>query len=141
MVNRQDPRELVHQFIDHINAHDASALADLMSEDHRFIDATGACHCGREEMRGGWEQYFACFPDYRVDIEEEMVDDGVVAVFGWASGTYSGTSESDAPKTWRIPAAWRARTRDGHVTEWRVWSDIEPMTRSMGIRRETRQRL
>jgi len=138
MANRADPRQLVDQFIDRINAHDADALAELMSEDHRFIDAAGECHSGREAMRRAWEQYFACFPDYRIDVDDEMIDGEVVAVFGWASGTYSGTIDSDASKAWRIPGAWRARTRESHVTEWRVWANIEPMMRSMGIRRQAR---
>ena len=102
-----------------------------MTADHRFIDATGSVHAGREQMTAGWRQYFAMFPDYRVEIESTVEEAGLAAGFGWAAGAFHG----EAAKSWRSPAAFRLVARDGLVAEWRVYADIEPMLRSAGIKR------
>jgi uncharacterized protein (TIGR02246 family) len=78
------------RFVAAINAHDVSALAALMTHDHRFVDATGAVHEGREPMKVGWRQFFEAFPDYRVGVRERVLDGPVVAMFGEASGTFAG---------------------------------------------------
>ena len=57
---------LLKEFAARINAGEAAGLAALMTEDHRFVDATGAVHAGRETMTAGWRQYFGMFPDYRI---------------------------------------------------------------------------
>ena len=55
-------------FVERINACDAEGLCELTTEDHRFVDSTGAAHVGRERMRVAWLQYFAMFPDYWIAI-------------------------------------------------------------------------
>jgi ketosteroid isomerase-like protein len=64
----QDALQVAEAFIAAINARDLAALAKLMSEDHRFVDAAGALHVGRGPMTSGWAQYFAAFPEYRIDV-------------------------------------------------------------------------
>src|SRR5262245_30640057 len=49
-------------FVERINACDAEGSCELMTEDHRFVDSTGAAHVGRERMREAWLQYLRCFP-------------------------------------------------------------------------------
>jgi len=122
---------IVRQFVAAINAGDVPAIAACMTEGHRFIDATGAAHSGRETMRSGWEQYLAVFPDYRIEIEEVIAGEATVAAFGWATGSFHGGKDP----VWRIPAAFKATIRGGLIDEWRVYADIEPMMRSMGIQR------
>jgi ketosteroid isomerase-like protein len=119
--------EVAARFVAAINAHDPAALAALMSEDHRFIDATGAVH-GPDEMRDGWRQYFATFPDYRIAVEVTTEAGEAVGLFGWASGSHAG-------RAWRFPAAWLAIVRGDQLAEWRVFCDVEPMLRSMGAGR------
>ena len=46
--------ETVLDFLDRINKRDADKLAELMSEDHVFIDSLGNTMQGREKMRAGW---------------------------------------------------------------------------------------
>lgn len=116
------------EFVARINTADVAGLAELMTEDHRFIDATGQAHSGRERMTQGWRQYFALAPDYCIEIEDMVVGSDRVALFGWASGTCNNTP-------WRIPAAWKAVVRDGLIEEWRIYADVEPMLQSMGIHR------
>lgn len=57
---------MVRQFVAAINAGDVPGIGACMTEGHRFIDATGDVHSGRETMRSGWQQYLALFPDYRI---------------------------------------------------------------------------
>jgi uncharacterized protein (TIGR02246 family) len=127
-----DPIATVRRFVASINAGDIDRLAAIMTEDHRFIDATGTVHAGREPMLQGWRQYFTGFPDYRIEVEDAIAQEDRVAVFGWASGSFQGNPE----RAWRIPAAWMAVVSGDRIAEWRVYSDIEPMMRSMEIRRE-----
>jgi ketosteroid isomerase-like protein len=46
--------DTVLQFLERINQHDADKLAELMTEDHIFIDSLGQSVRGRENMRSGW---------------------------------------------------------------------------------------
>jgi ketosteroid isomerase-like protein len=55
-------------FVERINACNAEGLCELTTEDHRFVDSTGAAQVGRERMRVAWLQYFAMFPDYWIAI-------------------------------------------------------------------------
>jgi ketosteroid isomerase-like protein len=122
---------LLLRFVACINNSDASGLAALMTDDHRFIDAAGALHAGREQMTAGWKQYFQMFPDYQIEIEATVGEGDSAAGFGWASGSFHG----EPGKRWKFPAAFRLIVRDGLVAEWRVYADIEPMLQSMGVRR------
>ena len=105
-------------FVHAINAHDAEAIAALMADDHRFVDAEGNEFTGREQMAGAWRFHFEWFPDYEIEIERMVSADGVSALFGWASATYAENGRS-----WRLPSAWLAVERDGLIAEWRVYCD------------------
>jgi ketosteroid isomerase-like protein len=125
------PLSVVRRFVARINAADVAGITALMTEDHRFVDATGAVHAGWRQMSAGWVQYLAMFPDYHIEIEETVAEGEVVAAFGWASGSFRG----EAGKSWRFPAAFRGAVREGRVAEWRVYADVEPMLQSAGTRR------
>ena len=51
-----NPVETVLAFIDRINQRDPDKLAQLMTEDHVFIDSLGQAVRGREQMRAGWRE-------------------------------------------------------------------------------------
>lgn len=121
-----DALEIVRAFVGRINAHDVDGLTALMSEDHAFIDATGQLIVGKDIMHVGWQRYFASFPDYRIEVDDLFASDDTVAAYGHASGGAS---------SWRIPAAWRGVIREALVAEWRVYCDVEPMLRSIGVHR------
>lgn len=127
----EPPVAVVRAFVAAVSAADVPAIVALMTADHRFIDATGAVHAGRDRMTDAWKQYFAMFPDYHIEIEDAVSQDNVVAAFGWASGSFHG----EPGKSWKFPAAFRCALREGRVAEWRVWADIEPMLHSAGMRR------
>lgn len=117
----------VLDFIDRINRHDADQLAELMAEDHVFVDSLGQTVRGRETMRSGWRGYFALCPDYRISHDEIFQDGNVVAIFGAAGGTIAAGGKLPAENQWRIPAAWRAVVESGLVKEWRVYADNKPV--------------
>jgi ketosteroid isomerase-like protein len=43
--------DTVLKFLERINEHDADRLADLMTEDHTFVDSLGHSVSGRENLR------------------------------------------------------------------------------------------
>ena len=114
------PVETVLEFLARINGRDPDKLAELMTEDHVFIDSLGQVVRGRETMRGGWRGYYGFCPDYWITHEEIFEKGDRVAVFGAAGGTIAGTQ-------WRTPAAWLAVVENGLVKEWRVYADNKPV--------------
>ena len=115
-----NPVETVLAFLNAINHHDSDQLADLMTEDHVFIDSLGASVHGREKMRIGWRAYFAFCPDYRVSHNDIFHTGNKVAVFGSAGGTIREIR-------WETPAAWRVVVHDGLIQEFRVYADNKPV--------------
>ncbi len=119
-------------FVRAINSHDMNALAELMTEGHRFTDSLGNVVEGREKMRAGWAGYFRMVPDYSIAIDETYGGGPVVVMLGVASGTYAPDGKLTAEKRWKTPAALRAVIVDGKVSEWRVYADNEPIRKLMG---------
>jgi uncharacterized protein (TIGR02246 family) len=121
------PVETVLEFLERINRRDVDQLAELMTEDHLFVDSLGQQVKGREKMRAGWRAYFAFCPDYWVSHEEILPSGNMVAVFGAAGGTISAAGKLPPENKWRIPASWLAVVENGLVTEWRVYADNKPV--------------
>ena len=122
-----NPVDTVIQFLECINRHDADRLAELMTEDHVFIDSLGQAVRGREKMWAGWRGYYALCPDYWVSHEEIVHNGSRVAVFGAAGGTIAANGRLLPGNKWRTPAAWLAVVESGLVKEWRVYADNKPV--------------
>ena len=122
-----NPVETVREFMSRINQGDADKLAELMTEDHAFVDPMGQAMRGREAMRAGWRGYYAMCPDYSVSCDTILSDGNVVAAFGSAGGTIAVNGELSPENGWRIPAAWMAIVENGLVKEWRVYCDNQPV--------------
>jgi ketosteroid isomerase-like protein len=118
-----EPRQVVLEFVRRINAHSVAPLADLMSQDHVFIDSTGQRFEGRELMRGGWAHYFNMFPDYSLQVESTLAHDDIVVAFGMARGTYRVKGELRDENAWAMPFAIRAVVAGQTVREWRIYAD------------------
>lgn len=127
------PAEVVAAFVARINAHDVVGLSELMTDDHVFIDALDNRGAGRDATRAGWKEYLALVPDYWIKVDTVLEDDGTVALFGRAGGTYAGGIPRGESGRWEVPAAWLAGVRDGRVAMWRVYADNLPMRRLMGL--------
>jgi uncharacterized protein (TIGR02246 family) len=121
-------------FVRAINLQDVDALAELMTEGHRFVDSLGNAAEGREKMQAGWAAYFLMVPDYTIAVEEVYGDGPVVVMLGVAQGTYSPDGQLKAENQWKTPAAFRALIEDGKVAEWRVYADNDPIRRRMAKR-------
>ena len=120
-------KETVLAFVESINAHDVNRLAQLMSDDHVFVDAHGNEVVGKEKMSVGWRGYFEWFPDYQIEVTEIFEgmlgeEDGqTFAMFGFAGGSFKGSADA----AWRLPAAWKAIAKDGRVALWQVFADTK----------------
>jgi ketosteroid isomerase-like protein len=119
--------EIAREFAARINRRDADLLAELMTEDHVFVDSMGGTMSGRDSMREGWIGYYEMVPDYWIKVEETMASGDVVIMLGSAGGTYSADGTLHAENRWETPAAWRAVIRGDRVAEWRVYADNEPI--------------
>jgi ketosteroid isomerase-like protein len=121
------PEEVVRRFMAAINDHDVEAILALMTDDHRYTDATGGSISGPDPLRAAWQGYFAWFPNYEISAEEVIASGNRVAVFGHAGGTFALGPGSVADNTWYLPAAWLADVRGDRVAHWRVFCDTEPI--------------
>lgn len=98
-------------------------MADLMTEDHTFIDSAGTTVSGREKMVAGWGEYLRMFPDYEINVESILAEKNLVAAFGSASGTYNGKRGLVPENRIEMPAAWRAIVENGKIKRWQVYAD------------------
>ncbi|MGO8759092.1 MAG: nuclear transport factor 2 family protein [Terracidiphilus sp.] len=123
---------VVEAFVRAINRQDVEALAERMTEEHRFVDSLDRVVEGRDAMRAAWKGYFALVPDYTIVVEETFCDGPIVVLLGTAQGTYAGGGQLTPENHWETPVALRAFVEDGKVAAWRVYADNEPMRRLMG---------
>ena len=122
---------VAQQFIRAINRQDVEAMAALMTEQHRFIDALGNLVVGSAAMRAAWAAYFRMVPDYTIAVEETYCDGPVIILLGTAQGTYSKDGALKPENRWSTPLALRAFVEDGRIAEWRVYADNDPMRKLM----------
>jgi ketosteroid isomerase-like protein len=115
--------DVVKAFIDAINEGNVSQLSSLMTEDHTFVDSGGGVVSGRDQMTTGWSQYFRMFPDYRIEAHDILQAEGLVAIFGSASGTYNGKRGLVPENRIEMPAAWKAVVDNGRIKFWQVYAD------------------
>jgi len=113
-------KENVLSFINAINASHFGRMQELMSNDHVFIDSQGHKTSGMDSLKKAWIQYFAMFPDYKIEVDEILEKDSLICVLGYASGTYKNMTNSNY---WRIPAAWSAIVEDNRIKQWQVYAD------------------
>lgn len=122
---------VVEAFVRAINRQDVEALAGLMTEEHRFIDALGNVFDGRETMRDAWKAYFRMVPDYTITVDEFFADEPIVVLLGTAQGCYAAGGKVTAERRWSTPVAIRAFVQEGRIAEWRVYADNEPLRKLM----------
>jgi len=130
-MNQQNAADVAMAFVTKINEHDVDGLVALMTPDHVFVDALNATFRGADQMRQGWKGYFAMFPDYAIEVIDELDRGNLVAMFGKARGTFAVNGLLPRENFWEIPAAWKAVVKDGLVAEWRVYCDNDPARKIM----------
>jgi hypothetical protein len=112
------------QFMDAINAGSIESLADLMTEEHRFVDSAGSITIGKDACLAGWRRFFVAFPDYQNFVDRIGTYDGTVVIRG---GSACSSPELDGP------ALWAAEVVDGLIDEWRVYDDTTQNRHLLGI--------
>ncbi len=107
-----------------INARDIDGLSELMTEDHTFIDSSNDAHAGKSEMVAGWKEFFEKYPDYQNIFTWVVVRNNTVLILG-----YSTCSEPILDG----PAIWTAESRNGRLSEWRVYLDTPESRTALGL--------
>jgi ketosteroid isomerase-like protein len=103
------------KFNEKINERNLEGLAELMTDDHTFIDNSGEITRGKDVMKEGWRKFFESYPDYRNVFTSVTVQNEVVVMVGYSTCSY---------KRLDGPNIWTAKVRGGRVSEWRVyWLD------------------
>lgn len=127
------PRRVALEFVARINEHDLGGLRQLMTSDHALVDALGIRIRGRQVVLQAWAEYFRVVPDYWVRIDDALQHRDVVALFGAAGGTCSGSAPRSVTGSWGVPGAWRFLVRGPLAAAWHVYADSLPLRRLMGL--------
>ena len=99
------------RFNEKINQQDLEGLAELMTDDHTFVDAAGNITKGKKVVKEGWRGFFKKYPEYRNKFTSVTVQDNIVVMVGYSTCSYK---QLDGPNI------WTAKIRGGRVSEWRV---------------------
>jgi len=103
------------RFNEKINERNLEGLAELMAEDHAFVDSDGTVTKGKTVMKDVWAKFFDLYPDYRNVFTSVTVQGNVVVMVGYSTCSY---------KPLNGPTMWTAKVHGGRVSEWRVyWLD------------------
>ena len=100
------------RFNERINQQDLEGLAELMTDDHKFIDNAGTVTKGKNAMKEGWREFFKKCPDYRNAFTSVTVQDNVVVMVGYSVCSF---------KPLDGPNIWVAKIQGERVSEWRVF--------------------
>jgi hypothetical protein len=102
-----------------------------MTPDHRFIDSDGTEYSGCDQVRRGWESYFAMVPDYKISVKDVFARDNTVVLLGITEGTFENNGTLDAENHWEVPAAWRVLVEGDRVAAWQLYVNPIPMQEIM----------
>lgn len=126
-----NPSELVLtalRFNEKINQRDLEGLAELMTDDHTFIDNSGEITKGKDVMKEGWRGFFEEYPDYRNTFTCVTTQDNIVVMVGYSTCSYEPLDG---------PSIWTAKVRDGRISEWRVyWLDQRSSMEAVELQKE-----
>lgn len=118
-------KDTIIEFVKQINNHNVEGIANLLTDDHSFVDAYGQCITGKEEMKKAWKVYFDWFPDYVISISEIIIGKQCTTMLGFASGTYKGIKNETNSFYWRLPAAWKIIVENEKIKHWQVYCDTK----------------
>lgn len=109
-----DPKSIALQFNDCINNRNIDGLAQLMKDDHTFIDTADRTVHGKQNCLSAWREFFRLFPDYKNIFKTVKAKGSFVTMIG-----HSTCSDQRLEG----PALWTAKIIDEKVAEWRVYED------------------
>lgn len=130
-----DNRAIVRRFVDEfVNQRNDAILEDLVADD--FICHVGGVVSTASEGRGAWVRrskgLLTAFPDFRISIEDLLVDDDKVVMRYRGQGTHRGPFGAAAPtnKAVTYTGIMILRIGNGRITE--EWTEFD----SLGLMRQ-----
>ena len=120
---------------DAVDRRDATALADLHTEDSVMESAMAGEVTGRAAIAEVYRAWFTAFPDMVVTSDDPIIDgDRVVQVHtveGTDLGGFMGTPPTGRP--FRLPMVFLYTIRDGHVVHGRAIYDFTGLLVQIGV--------
>lgn len=116
-------KQIAYDFVHAINEHNIDMIYALMANDFKFIDTYGGEEDGKEHMKNSWKGYFKWFPDYKIEIEDTLINDNCIVILGFASGTFEKKVTSANETYWRLPASWKVVVEKDKIKLWQVFCD------------------
>jgi len=140
-----DIPNIVRKFSETFNSHDATAVANLYTEDAVYMLAGEPAPLrGRKAIEENYAAFFTGFPDIEVEFTLIMTSGNKVMAEGATRGTHTGpfpTPEGDIPPTGRKIeirfAGVLEVTSDGLVAEDRTYFDSAVMMSQLGLNEPT----
>jgi ketosteroid isomerase-like protein len=117
------PTDTALAFVDAINSKDIDRLADLMTDDHKFIDGDGSEYVGKDRMRIGWKEHLELIPDLTLSISMQFEEKDTVVLVGRSKGTITQKGELKRENSWQVPSAWRVLIKSEKVSEWQLYAN------------------
>jgi hypothetical protein len=111
-------KALAARFVAAVNAHDADAMRELVTEDFTYIDSWREGVTGRDIVLEGTRRLFASDPGFAIEVESTSYSEPFALMRGWVN--------SANPEVGRRRAVWRARCEDGLIAEWQAWAEGKP---------------
>jgi ketosteroid isomerase-like protein len=126
-MKSESNKSIVLRFVEAINSHNVNEIANLMSEDHIFIDGQDHKSVGKKGMKEGWEGYYELFPDYQIEISDIAENESIIGLFGYVKATYKNLANSLNSNFWRTPASWKAIVENNKIKHWQVFCDYSDL--------------
>lgn len=120
-----DGAAMAIRFNERISSGDLDGLAQLMSEDHTFIDTAGTEVIGKTACLEAWRGFFEAFPEYRNVFEAVSTKGNETAIAG--RSFCPGHPELEGPALWTIVV------HGDQVVKWRVYEDTAEVRLRLGL--------
>ena len=86
----EDLKQLSQRFYDAVNVGDMDSAMSLVADDFRDHEEFPGISSDRDGVRQFFEMMRSAFPDFRIDVEDMLVEGDKVAVRMQMSGTHQG---------------------------------------------------
>lgn len=123
-MSSDDNKALVRRLYEQaVNGRDKEALAEIMAEDVASATPFPEGKVGLEGFQAAYDEVIGSFPDYRVEVEDQIAEDDKVVTRYTAHGTHEGEFMGIAPtgKRVELTAIDIDRLADGKIVEH--WSE------------------
>ena len=124
----RSPLVVAHEMVNAWNARDADAIAELFTEDGRFLSMTvpPLVREGRENIREQWGALLADVDEIELQLRNITVSGNAVMIERVDVFSYRG-------KAGRVPVMCVMEVENGQVREWREYYDHASLLREMGV--------